>query len=39
VLGPDEAAQGMVKVKEMATGSEATVALADAAAHVGRGQS
>jgi histidyl-tRNA synthetase len=39
VLGPDEAAQGTVKVKEMASGSEATVALADVAAHVGRAQS
>ncbi|HTM23182.1 MAG TPA: His/Gly/Thr/Pro-type tRNA ligase C-terminal domain-containing protein, partial [Kofleriaceae bacterium] len=36
VLGPDEAAQGAVKVKEMATGSETTVPAAEIAAHVGR---
>jgi histidyl-tRNA synthetase len=36
VLGPDEAAQGVVKVKEMATGSEETLATAEVAARLRR---
>jgi histidyl-tRNA synthetase len=37
VLGPDEAARGVVKVKEMASGTEAEVAAAEVAGKLRRG--